>query len=224
MITLQKLFETWWDNIRNRGLRWFERNGYVCPSCTALGCTVFLLSVSTDLTWIWSVSRMFGSLGLVGNLMAQGIKVFRTVFWVLNSTYVLFKKGATNLGKTRVTFDTYNTGPNHDFYTLWHFNYLSSNQTSTQCFLPKGNSSSWQVPFPFTYYHPSLWKPYNYLWHLLLPHFENQFLANICSFSLCHVSSISSSLLAFGASTQRRTLSYLAWPTLIHLIYLLTIA
>lgn len=41
----------------------------------------------------------------------------------LISTYTLKKKKkTTNLGKTQVTFDTYNTGPNHDFYTLWHFN------------------------------------------------------------------------------------------------------
>lgn len=33
--------------------------------------------------------------------------------------------------------------------------YLSSNQNSAQCFSPKGNSSSWQAPFPFPCYHPS---------------------------------------------------------------------
>lgn len=100
--------------------------------------------------------------------------------------------------------------------------YLSSNRSSIQCSLPKGNSSSWQVPFPFTYYHLSLWKLY--CWHVLHPHPENRSVANICSVCLCHVSYICS--VGFECYHPRVALQQsatillcLVWPTLAHLIY-----
>lgn len=41
---------------------------------------------------------------------------------LLNSNYTFKKNGATNVGKTQMTFDTCNTSPNYNFYTLSHFN------------------------------------------------------------------------------------------------------
>lgn len=91
--------------------------------------------------------------------------------------------------------------------------YLSSTQNSTQRFLPQGKSSSWEVSFPFTYYHPSLWKPCHYLWHLtflmnIRPGPLLQFLFLSCLFP--------SILSVFRASTRE---FYYVLATLAHLIY-----